>query len=555
MAAVSPAAGAVLRRLQAQYAGLSVVDGGSSSIKQQPQAAAVTAAATAAAAGLSPAPCLRIAVPAVTMADPHDCTDNADTLSMLGAVFDALVAPHPKNPGEYLPALAVHWSLDEDCRCWSFELRSGVTFHNGEPCDAEAMAYTLRRMTRPDIGATLGAPAVWAQYLGGANIEVVGPLSLRLTTRNPTADLLDVLQHAYAVPPALLSTPEGGVAFKARPIGTGPYSVAEFAPPAKLLVRIVKDHWSIAGPAPPHSWLQWTAATSPSDRIRLVEEGECELATRVTAPDLPSLGPPTLLAPAVMAPGLRFHEYLDPTCIILLFNCGATSGGPCSDVRVRRALSLAVERSELVHTVLGGWGRPLHGCFSPSALGGPLEVAALESPPATDMSMATERSSLVTKRYNQARSLLEAAGYGGKDGVTLQLRVDCPTRLPDEAQTLIHAVGMQFTRVFGPAVSLSVRVHADRVAYAHMVRRSEIGDLCVFDSSPQSAYRVLREKIDSRVEGAWWQGYHNPELNALLDVAAATPLTEARSTLYRQCMGLLQVSARVILCLCWALSV
>ena len=53
---------------------------------------------------------------------------------------------------------------------------------------------------------------------------------------------------------------------------------------------------------------------------------------------------------------------------------------------------------------------------------------------------------------------------------------------------------------------------------ALQVREKRIGDLAVFDSSPQSSYRVLREKIDSRVRGSWWQGYHNPELNGLIDV-------------------------------------
>ena len=72
-----------------------------------------------------------------------------------------------------------------------------------------------------------------------------------------------------------------------------------------------------------------------------------------------------------------------------------------------------------------------------------------------------------------------------------------------------------------------------------MVRRSEIGDMAVFDSSPQSSYRVLREKIDSRVAGSWWQGYHNSKVNMLLDSAATTPALDERAKLYSQCARLL----------------
>ena len=46
--------------------------------------------------------------------------------------------------------------------------------------------------------------------------------------------------------------------------------------------------------------------------------------------------------------------------------------------------------------------------------------------------------------------------------------------------------------------------------------------MCVFDSSPLSAFRVMREKLDDRMQGSWWQGYGNDELNALVDEAAGT---------------------------------
>ena len=56
---------------------------------------------------------------------------------------------------------------------------------------------------------------------------------------------------------------------------------------------------------------------------------------------------------------------------------------------------------------------------------------------------------------------------------------------------------------------VSMRVTEDRAQYADKVRRKEIGDLCVFDSSPLSTCRVLLEKTSSRYKGAWCQGYSN----------------------------------------------
>lgn len=80
----------------------------------------------------------------------------------------------------------------------------------------------------------------------------------------------------------------------------------------------------------------------------------------------------------------------------------------------------------------------------------------------------------------------------------------------------------------------------DRVAYANRVRQKRVGDLCVFDSSPMSTFRVLVEKIDSRFAGSWWQGYRNPAAETLIDTARTTTSPAARAALYRHIYRLLQ---------------
>ena len=80
----------------------------------------------------------------------------------------------------------------------------------------------------------------------------------------------------------------------------------------------------------------------------------------------------------------------------------------------------------------------------------------------------------------------------------------------------------------------------DRTAYANQVRLKRIHDMCVFDSSPMSTFRVLHEKIDSRIAGSWWQGYRNVEVEAVLDAARITVEDGAREELYRHCYRLLR---------------
>ena len=87
---------------------------------------------------------------------------------------------------------------------------------------------------------------------------------------------------------------------------------------------------------------------------------------------------------------------------------------------------------------------------------------------------------------------------------------------------------------------LEIRIHEDREDYAHRVRRSEIADMCVFDSSPLSSFRVLCEKIDSRIQGSWWLGYANPGVEALIDKARITRDPAAREAVFQDCYRLWQ---------------
>jgi peptide/nickel transport system substrate-binding protein len=89
-------------------------------------------------------------------------------------------------------------------------------------------------------------------------------------------------------------------------------------------------------------------------------------------------------------------------------------------------------------------------------------------------------------------------------------------------------------------VTLTVHRVEDRVAYAEQVRAKRIHDMCLFDSSPMSTFRVLNEKIDSRTRGSWWQGYGNAEVEALLDRSRVTVDGAGREALHQQSYAVLR---------------
>jgi len=430
----------------------------------------------------------------IVFEDPQDCTDNADTLAVYEAVFDALVRRGVD--GRFYPALAESWVLSKDARCWTFKLRAGLTFHDGAPLDAAAMRFSIERMQRPDIGATLGAPAVWSQYLGGAVIEAPDVRTLTITTIEPTADLLDLLCAGYALPPYLADAP----GFAAKPVGSGAYRVESIAPGEEIRMRANPNWWN---GAPANECLIWRCVESSGERAAAVLAGTAQVATRLTPCDAAAIGPQS---------GTTRVDHIDPTAIIYLLN---TKSGPFGDARVRRALNLVVDAQTLVDDVLAGAGQPLSGFISSA------HVGYDPSAPANDVDLI------------EARRLLSDAGFG--DG--LHLDVDCPTRLPDEAEALTAALADQLAKV---GISITVHLVEDRTAYAEQVRAKQIHDMCLFDSSPMSTFRVLNEKIDARTRGAWWQGYHNREIEALLDSSRVTIDPVEREALHRQSFAILR---------------
>lgn len=430
-----------------------------------------------------------IAQPRLGIHDPHDCTDANDELTILHAVYDTLVR---RVGQDFAPLLAQDWDVSEDARVWTFQIVEGVKFHDGTPCDAQAVMENLLRMAREDKGYTLGAPAVWRQYLGDVAYELPDPLTLRIRLGSPIADLLDILEQGFIASPRAFDALDAGD--MTAQVGTGPYRIETIANDHITARRI--DHHFDALPA--NELITWTLEPDAQARQKLLSDGQAQVANTLDFSSSQALGP------------MR-HVYLSPVAIIYLLNAAK---GPLVDARVRRALSLAVDREALIDKVTAGAARPLRGFISPSHFG------------------AGAGGGAKLDRAN-ARRLLADAGY--PDGLTLQ--VDCPTRLPDEAERLTAALGAQLAEV---GIMLNVHVHPEREEYAHMVRRKDIRDLCVFDSSPMSTFRILYEKIDSRVAGSWWQGYGNTGIEALIDKGRVTADRTERQMIWSEVYMMLQ---------------
>jgi peptide/nickel transport system substrate-binding protein len=442
---------------------------------------------------MSPIQQIIIGQPQAYFADPHLWVDSRATLSIRFSVYECLVK-YDKD-AMIIPGLAYEWSLADDARTWTFKLRPDVLFHDGSPLTAADAAASILRACGPEMPGEYGTAALLASYLGNSKIEVVDRLTLRIVTSEPIADLLDLLMYVVIVPEKFIAH------IDARVPGTGPYCL-EDEKPGEIRLRRNENYWSSISPV---ERLIFRGIAEEAERVRAFQQGEVDVITYM---------PLSYSKDFAGSPGVRIIERSTPMCVIIICNAAA---GPCTDRRVRQALNHATNVDLLIEKIYDGCAFPLNGPLSKHHHGNDPDVLPYSYDPL------------------KARQLLKEAGYD-----ELSLTLDRPVVCPDESPVLARMLKEMWAKV---GITLDERVEENREQYALNVRNKKITELCIFDSSPMSTYRVLREKLNSKFAGSWWEGYHNAEVNALMEKAWLTVDDRVRVQLYQQVYRLIYEDA------------
>ena len=434
-------------------------------------------------------PVLTVVQSSVRIGDPHIVSDGLAAKSIIKTIYDALVATDAQ--GGYQPALAERWALSDDARTWTFHLRDGVTFHNGETLTSDDVVATMARVLDPSIGGAFGTEGVYLSYLGSAEISAPDESTVQIVTQDPMADLLDLVVDMPISPASALADLPNSY------VGSGPYRIVEHSE-ERLVVAAHPDYW---GGTPDYQEIHWLAEGDPAARTDAVLQGRADIAAGIGI-----RGKDQIAVASGAEEGARAHEMDSGLAIIFMINA---LDGPGQDPRVRQALNHALDLETIIDEIRDGAAKPLNGYLTSGHFG---------YDPATPV---------YTHDPDRARALLADAGYA--DG--LSLTFDIPQVMPDEMPELARIMADQYAAV---GIDVEIVEHEDRSGYSQMVRRKEIADAAGFDSSPRSTYRVLREKLHSGLKGPWWEGYENPEVDALIEEAQGTVDVAERQAIYRR---------------------
>jgi glutathione transport system substrate-binding protein len=301
--------------------------------------------------------------------DPGDHTASV-TATVLDPMYEGLAA-HQED-GKIIPVLATEWSSNPEGTVWTFKLRPGVTFQDGTPFNAEAVAHSFERFLDPKRGLA-AAGRINAVI---ASVKAVDDMTAEFTLKAPYAGFLELMTTNTAKIVSEKADEAGTL--DTVPVGTGKFKFVEWKSGEYVLEAKNDAYWG---------------DKAKVDQIKFTWSGEASvLSMSVQSGDTDVIYPlqPTY-APAVQANAdLKLSNTPGSVMYWMSINVKLK---PLDDVRVRQALNFATDRNALVTALLRGFGDPANSPLAPTN-------------PNYDKSLAT-----YTYDPEKAKALLAEAGF------------------------------------------------------------------------------------------------------------------------------------------------
>lgn len=377
--------------------------------------------------------------------------------------------------GSVQPLLAESWEVSSDGRVYTFTLNHGVKFHDGTEFNAADVVFSLNRARAE--GSTNAQKALFANI---EKVEAPEPFLVKITLKQPDGGFPVNLAWGDAV----IVAEESAAGNATQPIGTGPYKFVNWAKGTAVELERNPDYW---GPAPAIPRATFKFISDPSAAFAAVMAGDVDAFPMFPAAET--------LEQFKADP--RFQVIVGTTegeTILAMNNRNV----PLNDVRVREAITHAIDRQALIEGAMFGYGTPIGTHFAPG------------NPDYEDLTALSA--------YDPAKSkaLLKEAGAEG-----LKLRLALPP--PPYARRGGEIVAAQLRAV-------GIETEVTTMEWAQWL--DQVFKRHDFDLTIISHVEPLDINIYARPD--YYFGYGKPEFIALMDRLAATVKAEERSLIWKE---------------------
>lgn len=450
--------------------------------------------------------------------DPQVATAANDSRILVN-LYDGLV----RNGADKLdiePALAIHWQISPDGLEYRFQLRRGVTFHDGTPFNAAAVKYTFERMLDDKHPEHDTGPFPLSFFFSSIKtIDVVDDYTVVFHLKQPFAPLLS----NFATPAGLIVSPTAvakyGKDFGRHPVGTGAFHFSEWQSNQRVVVSANDNYWD---GKPAINTVVFRPITDSNTRVAEMLSGGIDA--------MPEVPPDTAKLFEQKRDRFRLYQTNGPHVWYVMLN---TKIAPFNDVRVRQAVNYAINKQSLVDNILQG---------SADVATGPIPAA---------FHWANNKDvSAYPYDPQKARQLLKEAGA---EGATLKFFVTeggsgmlDPLPMAVAIQADLKAVGLQVKIETYEWNTYLAKVNAGLDGQTHMA------EMAWMTNDPDTLPFLTLRSDAWPDKGGFNSGYYsNPKLDTLLQQARLTTDNTARGAIYQQVQGIVHQDAPWIFVASW----
>jgi peptide/nickel transport system substrate-binding protein len=393
--------------------------------------------------------------------------------------------------GKVVPALAESWEISDDGTEYTFKLREDVTFHNGEPFNADSVVFSWERGSQDTMQ--------WSDRWTVADaVEKIDDFTVKVTTADgkPNPLLLRIMAGDWAMVPPQYLEEVGEEGFAEHPIGTGPFRFVEWAKGDRIVFEANPDYWEEG--LPKVQDLIFRPIPESSTRVAAIQTGEVDIVGRLSSEEAQSL---------LGVENVKVVRYpVDRVYYIAFNNLTTGVGQPTEDPMVRQAMNYAVDVDAIIDALFDGYGQPSTGYVTSANWGYDESIEPFGYDP------------------DKARDLLTEAGY--PDGFEMDFA--CPAGAYTNFEQVCEAIQGYLGDV-GIQTNLEIM---ESGKYWDLEANKELPPLFGDSWSERSGEALPRLQGALGGNDASFSAWSDPEIDRLMGEIGTTVDDNARADLY-----------------------